>query len=85
MLADSAWSIRLKPEQRVPAGAHGYDPANKNMHAIFCAAGPAFRKNLVIPGFENTDLYLIITRILGLNPAPVDGKPERIEAMFNTN
>jgi len=82
LLADSAWSIRLKPEQRVSAGAHGYDPSNKNMHAIFYASGPAFRKNLIIPEFENTDLYLIITHILKLNPAPVDGKMDRIMEMF---
>lgn len=48
-------------------GAHGYNPYKvKDMHAIFYAWGPVFKKNLVIPSFENVNVYPIVADILGL-------------------
>lgn len=47
-------------------GAHGFDPAIKDMHASFYCWGPAFKKHLTIPAFENVNVYPVITTILGL-------------------
>jgi len=48
-------------------GTHGYDPyLVKDMHATFFAWGPAFKKHLDIPAFQNVDVYPLITDILGL-------------------
>jgi alkaline phosphatase D len=79
LLADSAWTVVKNPAQRIPRGAHGYDPDNQNMHAIFYASGPAFKKGYSAKGFSNVDLYPLITRILNLQPAEVDGKIENIQ------
>ena len=43
------------------------------MHALFVAAGPAFRSNVVVPPFENVHVYALMCRVLGITPAPHDG------------
>lgn len=60
-----------KPEK----GQHGFDPALKDMHAIFYASGPNFKSGLKIPAFENVNVYPLIAKILGLTiTEKVDGK-----------
>jgi predicted AlkP superfamily pyrophosphatase or phosphodiesterase len=54
-------------------GAHGYDNQLRSMRAIFIAHGPAFRRRVTIMPFPNVDLYNVMTRVLGLTPAPNDG------------
>lgn len=52
--ADSSWSIVLRKDLENDdyfGGTHGYDPGNKDMHAIFYACGPAFKKGYVHPTF----------------------------------
>jgi predicted AlkP superfamily pyrophosphatase or phosphodiesterase len=59
---------------RMLAGEHGYDPAIPDMGASFYAWGPAFRKGVTIPAFENVNVYPLIAHILGLNIVqPIDG------------
>lgn len=83
LLADSLWSIGIKPKLPVDArGSHGYDPAFTDMHTIFYAEGPAFKKGYIQPVFPNVDLYGIMCRVLGLEPAENDGDPESVEGMF---
>jgi len=60
--------------QKVNAGAHGYDPAKvKEMHASFFAWGPAFKEHLKIPSFRNVEVYDVMMNILGIKPLPNDG------------
>ena len=54
-------------------GGHGYDNELPSMRAIFIAHGSAFKKGAVIEPFENIQVYNVMTRILGLTPAPNDG------------
>lgn len=54
-------------------GGHGYDNRLKSMRAIFIAHGQAFKKARIVPPFENIQVYNLMTRILGLKPAPNDG------------
>jgi predicted AlkP superfamily pyrophosphatase or phosphodiesterase len=54
-------------------GGHGYDNRLPSMRAIFIAHGEAFKKAKVVGPFENVEVYNIMTRILGLKPAPNDG------------
>jgi predicted AlkP superfamily pyrophosphatase or phosphodiesterase len=63
-------------------GAHGYDNFAPEMEAIFYAAGPSFRKNVELPTMANVNLYLIISRALGLEPAPNDGDISVVEQLF---
>jgi predicted AlkP superfamily pyrophosphatase or phosphodiesterase len=82
VLPDEGWIVttRAKFEEwkaKNPAnhlkGGHGYDNELPSMRAIFVAHGSAFKKGAIIEPFENVQLYNVMTRILGLNPAPNDG------------
>ena len=56
-----------------PRGSHGYDPALASMRALFVARGPAFRRGVEIPAFDNVDVYPLLARLLHVAPAPNDG------------
>lgn len=61
--------------QKGPLGTHGFDPALPEMGAIFYAWGPAFKSGMVIPAFENINIYPLAASILRLQISnPVDGK-----------
>jgi len=79
VVADSSWSIGTRPDgSGIRGGAHGYDNANTDMHAIFYAAGPAFKKGYSFDKLNNTDIYNLICRILKIKPAPNDGNIKNI-------
>ena len=67
-------------------GAHGYDPALRNLSAIFLAAGPDIRHG-ELTRVSNIDIAPTIARLLGVAPATtVDGAalpvrvPHRVQA-----
>lgn len=64
------------------AGAHGYDNFEPEMEAIFYAAGPSFKQHTELPVMANVNLYLIIARLLNLQPAPNDGDSTVVEQLF---
>jgi len=82
VVADSSLSIVLNNVRSIGKGTHGYDNDNKDMHTIFYAYGPAFKENYVSPSFENVDIYPLITHILGLEPAEVDGSLENVKQLI---
>jgi len=83
VIADGGWIAGIRP---VPSGYnrgdHGYDWKWKEMHSIFYAEGPAFKKGFETDTLYNVDVYNIITRILNIVPAQNDGNPERILPLF---
>jgi predicted AlkP superfamily pyrophosphatase or phosphodiesterase len=83
LIADPGWQAGLRPDPSgYKKGDHGYDWKYRDMHAIFYAEGPAFRKGFAVDTLYNVDIYNIITDILGLTPAPNDGNRERILPLF---
>ncbi len=77
-LADSGWQIETRawldrPEHHVARGEHGYDNDDPTMRALFVAHGPAFRRGVVVPEFDNVDIYPLLTTLLGIAPQPNDG------------
>jgi len=82
LVADSAWQYSLTDKEPRSAGAHGYNPYNTDMHAIFYAKGPAFKTGYQQPTFENIDIYPLICNILNLKPAAVDGKMDHVKGML---
>lgn len=66
-------------------GHHGFPPLEvKEMGATFIAWGPAFRKGVKIPSFENVHVYPLIANILGLTyTEQIDGKPEVLRGILN--
>lgn len=61
-------------------GDHGYDPALRNMHGLFIAHGPAFRRGVELPEFENIHLYNLMCAVLRVKPAPNDGDDRLIHS-----
>lgn len=56
-------------------GNHGFHPDLPSMRSLFIANGPAFQNGVEVEPFENIHLYELMTRVLGLDPAPNDGDP----------
>ena len=86
-LADEGWKITTHERaNRSPAtawgGDHGFDPQLKSMGAIFVAAGPAFRRGVVVPPFQNIHLYALMARILGITPVNTDGSLDSVRALL---
>lgn len=63
-------------------GGHGYDNLLPSMRAIFIAHGEALKKATVVAPFRNIQVYNIMTRILGLTPAPNDGNYDAAKAVL---
>lgn len=81
--ADSAWGLAIERRDRgYSAGTHGYDPRNTDMHGIFYAVGPAFKKGHVHPTFEHVHLYALIASILRLDPASNDSSLDQVKDML---
>ncbi|HSE37379.1 MAG TPA: ectonucleotide pyrophosphatase/phosphodiesterase [Blastocatellia bacterium] len=89
VLPDEGWSLstrkrfderKARGQQNGMRGGHGYDNELPSMRAIFIAHGPGFKKGAVIEPFENIQVYNLMTRILGLKPAPNDGNDALVTA-----
>ncbi len=65
-----------------PRGAHGYDNKYQEMQATFIGHGAAFKKGLVAEPFENVEVYNVMCKILGLKPAPNDGKKDLVKEIL---
>jgi predicted AlkP superfamily pyrophosphatase or phosphodiesterase len=86
-LADEGWYVTTRAEAAEgppDGGEHGYDPALPSMGALFVAAGPSFRSGVVLPPFENVQLYPLLCSALAIDPAPGDwtleGAPAALRA-----
>jgi predicted AlkP superfamily pyrophosphatase or phosphodiesterase len=77
-LAETGWQITTKarnaerPMTKV-GGAHGFDPYDPQMAAVFIAEGPAIRKGATVETFDNVDIYTLVARLAGVKPLPGDG------------
>ena len=87
VVADEGWSIttrqRFEEDPAWFAGAtHGYDNALPSMHGILVASGPAFRRGVEIGPLQNIHLYGLMCLVLGLEPAPNDGRIDSVVVML---
>jgi len=83
VIPDIGTYVQFRSESRPrKGGAHGYDNFAPEMEAIFYAAGPSFKKNERVPAIGNVNLYLLICRLLGLQPAPNDGIEEEVQMVL---
>lgn len=64
-------------------GVHGYDAKLKDMHGIFYANGPAFKKGYTAPSLKIIDIYPLICNILELPiPSNIDGDLNQIRSVL---
>jgi len=82
VVADSNWSIYWSWHIGHGKGTHGYDNRWRAMHAIFYAAGPAFKKDYRQKSFPNIDIYPLIAKILKLTPVKTDGNLNEVKGML---
>lgn len=76
---------RANRPPREGGGAHGWEPTNPNMHAIFLAMGPRIPAGRTIPPFSSVEVYSYITEVLGLRPAArLDGRKGYLAALMRT-
>ena len=76
-LADPGWVIfdhaSLAAKAHFSYGEHGYDNNHTDMRALFIAHGPAFRTGVVVPPFDNVDVYPLLAHLLRIKPEANDG------------
>ena len=84
---DLGWQFNWQPSRS--KGAHGFDCQEEDMLVAFRAMGPDFKKNYEAPftdgepsAFKNIDIYPLLCHLLGVKPAPVDGKLSRIQKIL---
>ncbi|MBQ1647995.1 MAG: alkaline phosphatase family protein [Bacteroidales bacterium] len=84
---DLGWQFNFKPSHN--NGTHGFNCTETDMLVAFRAAGPDFKVGYEAPltegepsAFRNIDIYPMICKLLGIKPAPVDGKLERIRKIL---
>jgi predicted AlkP superfamily pyrophosphatase or phosphodiesterase len=86
-VADEGWEITTREyfaarPTAFTGATHGYDNALPSMRATFLAAGPSFRRGVVVAPFQNVHVYALLCRILGIEPAPNDGSLDSVAAML---
>ncbi len=85
-VADEGWLVTTRGlaavRSRLTRGAHGYPPETPSMQAIFLARGPAFKKGVTVPPFENIHLYALLAHLLDVTPAPNDGVLDSVRAVL---
>ncbi len=85
LVADEGWSITSRNRVagwRARSAGHGWDNELTSMRAIFVAAGPAFRVGQRVPAFQNIHVYPLMTHILGLTAAPMDGSLDSVRVLL---
>ncbi len=77
-VAEEGWTFetreRMAHWRDAHLGNHGFENDLESMRAIFIASGPGFKGGNTLPAFENIHIYSLMTTLLGLKPAPNDGK-----------
>ena len=66
----------------VTEGNHGYNNSLQDMHPVFVAMGPGFRKGAEVATFNNVDVYPLMCHLLGLHPAPNNGSLDTIRSLL---
>lgn len=90
LIADEGWLMYktedfLNYNNKLPVkGMHGYNAESMNMHAIFYAYGPKFRKGINIDTFELIHIYPLLCKLLKIDPYHnIDGKLEILNPILN--
>ncbi|MCB9050934.1 MAG: alkaline phosphatase family protein [Lewinellaceae bacterium] len=82
-LSDSRRIAQVRQGNFKQGGEHGFNPEFLEMHAVFYANGPAFKRGMKIPSFRNIHVYPMVCRILGLPIIEgIDGRVEVLEGIL---
>jgi predicted AlkP superfamily pyrophosphatase or phosphodiesterase len=85
-VTDDGWMISTTAAESQRAhlllGEHGYDSDDPKMHALFVAHGPSFKQHLVVPVFDNINVYALLTKVMGITPLRNAGNPAATAGML---
>jgi predicted AlkP superfamily pyrophosphatase or phosphodiesterase len=88
-LAAEGWVIAshewLAKRRHFSRGEHGYDNEAASMRALFVASGPGFRRGVVVPEFDNVDVYPLLAHLLGVQPQANDGDFAAVGGMLRND
>lgn len=85
LVADLGWILAAKEPtekelERFLIGNHGFKNNEKDMHGIFVAAGPSFKKNFKTKILRTIDIYPLLCKINNLIPSKnIDGDLSKID------
>lgn len=88
LVSELGWSIVNKKQfsqmsRHLNRGDHGFENNSIDMHGIFLASGPNFRKGFSTGTLWNIDIYPLLCKIFNIAPNPnMDGNLERIEFLL---
>ncbi len=83
VVAKKGWSVFYKKNKNFDFhGTHGYLNSDKQMAALFVAKGAAFKNGYTRRKIKNVDVYNLVAKILGIAPAPNDGKFRRVKKLL---
>jgi predicted AlkP superfamily pyrophosphatase or phosphodiesterase len=78
-VAEDGWMVStaaVESKRTQPLlGEHGYDNDGPKMRALFVAHGPSFKQHLTVPVFDNINVYLLLAKLMGLQPLHNEGNP----------
>ncbi|XP_043856840.1 ectonucleotide pyrophosphatase/phosphodiesterase family member 5 [Dromiciops gliroides] len=83
IMADKGWTIIQNTSKTFMLGNHGYDNEIPDMHPLFLAHGPAFKKNVSKASMNSTDLYPLLCHILDITPMPHNGSLANVEELLS--
>lgn len=84
LVADIGWSLvtnnwMKSMEEHYSVGNHGYDNNYTDMHGVFIAEGPSFKKGYKIGTVQNVDIYPLLCELFKIEPrSNIDGKLDNI-------
>ncbi|XP_006776473.1 PREDICTED: ectonucleotide pyrophosphatase/phosphodiesterase family member 5 [Myotis davidii] len=83
-VADEGWYILQNKSEGLMLGNHGYDNALAEMHPVFLAHGPAFRKNFTKEAMNSTDLYPLLCHLLRIPALPHNGSLSSVQDLLRS-
>lgn len=89
-LSETGWYVTTREMMAKPGrrdgqdgGQHGFDPYDPAMRAVFIAHGPSIKPGVVLPDFDNVDVYPLLARISGVKPEAGDGSLKIVGQALN--
>ena len=67
------------------AGTHGWDNHARDMRGLFIAQGPSFKRNYKLRGFENTQVYDLLSTLLRIEPGANNGSMGALNDVISEN
>jgi predicted AlkP superfamily pyrophosphatase or phosphodiesterase len=78
-VTEDGWMVSTAPIESKRThpllGEHGYDNDDPQMRALFVAHGPSFKQHLLVPVFDNVNVYVLLAKLIGMKALHNAGSP----------